>query len=78
MSGLHPSAPALTILVKEEEEEGVCDGNENTTPERDAMGQESRDVSQVGGALGWAVSLTGVQMGPGSTLQVVTVQLRAG
>lgn len=72
----HPIAPALTVLVKEEEEEGVCDGDEDTTPERDAMGQESRDIDQVGGALGWAVSLVGV--GPGSTLQVLTVRLRAG
>lgn len=78
MNGPHPSAPALTVFVKKEEEEGVCDGDENTTPERDAMGQKSRDVSQVGGALGWAASLTGVRVGPGSTLQVVTVRLRAG
>lgn len=33
-----PPTPELTILVKEEEEEGVHNGDEDPTPERDAVG----------------------------------------
>ena len=35
---LHPPTPALTVLVEEEEEEGVHDGDEDPTPEGDAAG----------------------------------------
>lgn len=35
-----PLKLALTVLVKEEEEEGVNDGDEDPTPEGDAVGRQ--------------------------------------
>lgn len=53
--GEHPYCPptlALTILVKEEEEEGVYDGDEDPTPERDAAGWQGHGIrcTPLGGA----------------------------
>lgn len=67
-----PLMLALTVLVEEEEEEGVHDGDEDPTPEGDAAGQR-------GGALDMCPS---VKRGHGGGLGVpvgrLTGRLRAG
>lgn len=67
-----PLTLALTVLVKEEEEEGVHDGDEDPTPEGDAAGWQ-------GGALDVCPS---AERGHGGGLGVpvgrLTGRLRAG